>query len=111
MSHVSSKSPLFTEEVENKGTAMYKNARPRHLRHETPIGLAASLGLGSLTTKDEWLTTAEAAGVLKIPEGSLRNLTSNGRIPYYKLGRRNRYLKSDLLKLLLSTRKGEFNGS
>ena len=58
---------------------------------------------GSLTN---WLNTEQAAHFLGIPVGSLRNMTSNGRIPYYKLGRRNRYRLSDLHELLLSEKRG-----
>lgn len=68
------------------------------------------LDVGSLTT-EEWMTTEEAAAYLKIPKASLLNLSSNGKVPYYKFQRRNRYLKSDLLKLLAVTRRGGFNGN
>lgn len=60
---------------------------------------------------EEWMTTEEAAEYLKIPKASLLNLSSNGKVPYYKFQRRNRYLKSDLLRLLLSNRRGGFNGN
>lgn len=58
----------------------------------------------SLTTK--WFTTEEAADYLRISVGSLRNLSSNGKIPFYKLQRRNRYLESDLRELLLREKRG-----
>lgn len=63
----------------------------------------------SLTT-EEWLTTEEAALYLRISTFALRNMSSNGKVPYYKLGGRNRYLKSDLRELLLSQRRGGFHG-
>ncbi len=56
--------------------------------------------------KSEWLTTPQAATYLGISEGALRNLTSVGRVPYCKLGRRNRYLVADLRALLLNERRG-----
>lgn len=59
---------------------------------------------------EEILTTDEAAKYLKVSVGSLRNMTSNGQIPYYKLGGRNRYVREDLRKLLLAYRRGGFNG-
>lgn len=64
---------------------------------------------GSLTT-EEWLTAEMAAKYLKVSVPSLRNMTSNGQIPFYKLGGRNRYLLSDLRKLLLSEKRGGFRG-
>lgn len=67
------------------------------------------LNQGSLTT-EEWLTTEMAAKYLKVSIPSLRNMTSNGQIPFYKLGGRNRYLLSDLRKLLLSQKRGGFRG-
>lgn len=60
--------------------------------------------------KDEWFTTEEAAAFLKVCPFSIRNMASDGYIPYQKLGRRNRYRKSDLVKMLTSTRKGGFRG-
>lgn len=56
----------------------------------------------------EWLSTAEAADYLGIPIGSLRNLTSNGKLPYYKVPgtRLNRYLRTELRELLLRERRG-----
>ncbi len=56
----------------------------------------------------EWLDTVEAAKFLRVSVATLRNMTSNGLIPYYKLGRRNRYKRSDLRSLLLQNRRGGF---
>ena len=67
------------------------------------------IGYSSLTTK-EWMTTPEAAILLGISEKTLLNLSSNGKVPYYKFQRRNRYLRSELLKLLLATKRGGFHG-
>lgn len=64
---------------------------------------------GSLTT--EWLTTEEAAKYLKVSVPSLRNMTSNGKVPYYKFERRNRYRLDDLRKLLLKNPRGGFYGN
>jgi excisionase family DNA binding protein len=56
--------------------------------------------------EEEILTPREAAAFLRIGYKRLLNMSSNGQIPYHKLGRSNRYLKSDLLNLLLMNRKG-----
>lgn len=56
----------------------------------------------------EWLNTVEAADYLRTSPAALRNMTSNGAIPYHKLGRRNRYKRSDLRSLLLQNRRGGF---
>lgn len=61
--------------------------------------------------EQEWFTTEEAAEYLRISPASLRNMTSNGLVPYYKLGKRNRYLKDELKKLLLSQRRGPIHDS
>ena len=59
-------------------------------------------------TNEVWLTTEEAAAYLKIDAGTLNNLICNGApIPYYKLGRLNRYLKTELDKYLRLKPKGE----
>lgn len=75
--------------------------------HDTP---AIQNEASSLKTK-EWLTSEEAAAYLSIPVGTLRNLTSNGKITYYKFGRLNRYLQNDLRRLLLSQKRGASYGN
>ena len=66
----------------------------------------------SLTTKyEEMLTSKEAADFLRVSVARLMNLTSNGKIPYYKFGRSNRYLISELKELLMSQPKGERHGN
>ena len=57
--------------------------------------------------REEWLDAEGAAHYLKIPLGSVRNMTSDGKIPHYKLGRRVRYRVEDLRTLLLQNRRGE----
>lgn len=54
----------------------------------------------------EWMTTEQAAKYLGLSAGALRNMTSNGQVPYHKLGRRNRYHVVELRRLLLSQRGG-----
>jgi excisionase family DNA binding protein len=49
--------------------------------------------------KEEWMTTKEASGYLRLSTGALLNMVWVGDIKAYKLGRRNRYLKSDLENL------------
>jgi excisionase family DNA binding protein len=60
----------------------------------------------SMKVEEEWLTTDEAAEYLKISPASLRNMTSNGQVPFYKLARRNRYLKAELKAMLLKEKRG-----
>lgn len=61
--------------------------------------------------EDEWLTTKEAARYLGLSEAVLRNMTSNGSVPYYKLGRSNRYNRNELKQLLFSNKKGAIYGN
>lgn len=66
----------------------------------------------SLTTENkEWLTSAEAATYLGISTYQLMNLTSSGKVPYYKFCRLNRYLLSELRELLMSQPRGERHGN
>ena len=58
-----------------------------------------------------WLTTKEAASFLRISTKSLLNLTSNGRVRYYKFGRSNRFLLSELHLLLLGQPRGGSYGN
>jgi excisionase family DNA binding protein len=55
---------------------------------------------------DHWLTTKEAANYLRISPKCLLNLTSNGKIRYFKFGRRNRFLLNDIKNLLLANPRG-----
>lgn len=61
--------------------------------------------------ENEWLRSKEAAIYLGISEAVLRNMTSNGSIPYYKLGRLNRYRRVELKQLLLSNKRGANHGN
>lgn len=61
--------------------------------------------LGSLTI-EKMMSTEDAAEFLGLSVASLRNMTSQGQIPYYKLGRRNRYSRNELTQLLLGNRRG-----
>lgn len=67
-------------------------------------------GPRSLTT-EEWLDSVEAAVYLKVSLGALRNMTSNGQVPFYKMGNRNRYRIEELRQLLLSQKRGASNGN
>lgn len=60
--------------------------------------------------KIEWLNSNEAAEFLRLSVKALRNLTSNGKLPFYKLGRRNRYRRDELEAILLNERRGH-NGN
>ncbi len=51
----------------------------------------------------EILNTEEAADYLRLSRGSLLNMVCEGQIPVHKLGRRNRYLRSELLNMVLQS--------
>jgi len=55
----------------------------------------------------EWFSTKEAAGYLSMSLSRMYNLTSIGRIPYYKFGGNNRYKKSELDLVLKLKPKGD----
>ena len=70
--------------------------------------LNESLKDGSLTTQPiEWLTTDEVSAIYKLPIQSVRNMTSNGSLPVYKLGNRNRYKRSEIDAILLQNKRGQ----
>ncbi len=56
--------------------------------------------------EDCWMTTKEAAEYLRLGCKRLLNMSSNGQIPYHKLGSSNRYLKSELIAMLNKNRRG-----
>lgn len=63
----------------------------------------------SLTT--EWFNSEEAASFLRITVKALRNMTSNGQLPFYKLGRRNRYRRRELETILHTHKRGKQYGN
>ena len=76
------------------------------------IDVSQRASFSSLTTEySEWLTSQEAAAYLGISTAMLMNLTSSGRVPYFKFGRSNRYLVSELRELLMSQPRGERHGN
>ncbi len=67
----------------------------------------SSINDGSLTTQpNEWLTTDDVSSIYKLPIQSVRNMTSNGTLPVYKLGNRNRYSRSEIDAILLQNKRG-----
>ena len=58
--------------------------------------------------KFKWLTTKEAAEYLRITVGSMKNLVYRGRVTPRKLGRLNRFKRSDLDKLLETSIQGGY---
>lgn len=85
-----------------------KPSQLRHLLSAEASGIAEvdNKIFENLINEEIWLTAKEAAGFLRISVESLRNMTSNGKIPHYKLGRRVRYLKSELRALLKANKRG-----
>ncbi len=63
------------------------------------------LDVHTCSLKIRWLDSREAAQFLKVSVPMLRNMTSNGEIPYYKLGRRNRYRQDEIEELLLQNKR------
>lgn len=57
-------------------------------------------------SQNEFMTTNEAAEYLRISPAGLLNLVSQGKIPYRKFGRSNRYIKNELRKILDKNKKG-----
>ena len=64
------------------------------------------LNYNNSSLKFIWLDSREAASYLRISVKTLMNLSSNGAIPFYKFGRRNRYLKEELDQILLQNKRG-----
>ena len=52
------------------------------------------------------LNSKETAAILGISPKSLLNMVHRGLIPFYKLGRRNRYKLKELNELIEKTRRG-----
>lgn len=76
---------------------------------ETVVDAGKSCDQCSLKT--EWMTTEQVAQYLILSVASVRNMASNGQLPYRKLGRRNRYLRSEIQNLLLRNERGVNHGN
>ena len=63
-------------------------------------------GGGKAEEKDDFIDSVRAAEFLSVTTQRLMTMTSAGKVPYYKLGRSNRYLISELQRLIVQTRKG-----
>lgn len=74
--------------------------------HEDSYDIEESKGSLKIEDEIEWLTTNEAAAYMRLSVGSFRNMVSDGHIPHFKLGRRNRYRRSELRNLLSSEARG-----
>ena len=90
-----------TEECKNgKIYAVEVNSKESGPKHGRVRG-------SSLFENLTWLTADEAAEYLRLPSvGMLRVLVCKREIPFHKLGRRLRFKKMDLDRLLESSRKG-----
>lgn len=76
------------------------------LKHFGIIELIKTAILRMDAQASELLDTTRAAAYLGISEGQLRNKTSNGTIPHYKMDRLNRYKRSELEALLSKEKRG-----
>ena len=54
---------------------------------------------------NEFVTTDELARELRVSPATIRNMASNGQIPFCKLGRRNRYPLAEIKMRLLATKR------
>jgi excisionase family DNA binding protein len=55
---------------------------------------------GFIDNKLEWLTSREAALFLRVSVGQLRNMVWRRQVKFYKLGRKLRFSRRDIEKLL-----------
>ncbi|MCC6953724.1 MAG: helix-turn-helix domain-containing protein [Deltaproteobacteria bacterium] len=53
----------------------------------------------------EWLSTEEAAELLRISVQALRQRCYRGEIPYYKFGRSSRFVRAELEAILLNSKR------
>ena len=58
----------------------------------------------------EFVNAEQISVFLKINVQTVRNLTSNGKIPYYKFGKRVLYRIDEVRELVLKNKRGKYNG-
>jgi excisionase family DNA binding protein len=59
----------------------------------------------------KWLNVDEAAAFLRVTPKAIRNMVFRRAIRFSKFGRRLRFKRADLDRLLESSMKGELNGN
>ena len=65
-----------------------------------PVNLSEETSSAMLFDKLKWLTSKEAAFLLRTSEGQVRNLVWSGRLKAYRFGSRLRFLRTDVEQLL-----------
>lgn len=63
---------------------------------EIPIAREQSLSLDQV----RWLTTSEAADYLRVSRSAIKTMVYRGQVRAHKLGRRNRFLRDELERLI-----------
>ena len=63
---------------------------------------------GESLEKAVWMNTQEAARYLRISPGALRNQVHRGEVPFYKFRRSLRFKRTELDRLIESTRRGGY---
>lgn len=75
----------------------------------TPSQIVSAEHCSLKTELDEvWLNSHQAAAFLGLTVQALNNRVNRGSIIHYKLGRSNRFRKSELEQLLLKERRGKY---
>lgn len=64
---------------------------------ENKIARGQKVSLGEI----RWLTTGEAAQYLRVSADSIKTMVYRGKIRVHKLGRRNRFLREELERLII----------
>lgn len=70
--------------------------------HELVVSVAALL---NAKQSDDWLTSKEAAEILRISKATLQNLKMYGKIPFSQIEGRTMYLAEDIGKYLTTNKK------
>lgn len=98
----------FGDDGDDRNTCLCENSMRNSIPHQKSTTKKSPLGC---SLKIEWLNSLEAANYLRLSVKTLRNKTSNGEIPFHKLGRLNRYRKDELEAMLLSEKRGKQYGN
>lgn len=104
--------PLLTESRKRMWTMRHEKSavqnKFQNLSHRSEMIFNHNMKTTPTTIQldDIIFNSEQAATFLSISRAVLMNLVSDGRIPYFKLGRSNRYLRSELAQMILEQRRG-----
>lgn len=76
----------------------------------SPVPSESDCNHSQSSLEAEFVNAEQISAFLKINTQTVRNLTSNGKLPYYKFGKRVLYRIDEIRELILKNKRGNQSG-